>query len=106
MGYAYLALSATAETDSVVVTVADTAESVAIVVVSVDIVVTVESVVVSSVLGLLWQAANVRVLPMNRSAKTFFIVMAGKRLSRKYKLFRESTKKTRSSTTNAHWNVK
>jgi len=70
-----------------VVTVVDIAESVAIVVVSVDIVVTVESVVVSSVLGLLWQAANVRVLPMNRSAKTFFIVMAGKYVRHKYKSF-------------------
>jgi hypothetical protein len=69
----YLTLSATADTDSVVVTVVDVAESVAIVVVSVDIVVVVESVVVSSALGLLWQAANVSMLPTKRRAKTFFI---------------------------------
>lgn len=49
------------------------AESVAIVVVSVDIT-AVESVVVSSVLGLLWQAANVSMLPTNNKANTFFIL--------------------------------
>lgn len=49
------------------------AESVAIVVVSVDIT-AVESVVdVSSVLGLLWQAANVNMLPTNSKANTFFM---------------------------------
>lgn len=74
-GTNYFARSATADADSVVVTVVDMAESVAIVVVSVDIVVVIESVVVavSSVLGLLWQAANVSVLPINRRARTFFI---------------------------------
>ncbi len=44
------------------------AESVIIVVVAV------ESTVASSVLGLLWQAANVRVVPINRRANTFFMV--------------------------------
>ncbi|WP_198175326.1 hypothetical protein [Spirosoma telluris] len=51
------------------------AESVAIVVVSVDMV-AVESVVVSSVLGLLWQAANVSMLPTNNKAITFFITFS------------------------------
>jgi hypothetical protein len=48
------------------------AESLAIVVVSVDIT-AVESVVVSSVLGLLWQAANVSMLPTNNKVNIFFI---------------------------------
>lgn len=40
------------------------------------VVVIVESDVdVSSVFGLLWQAANVSVLPINRSAKNFFIAL-------------------------------
>lgn len=56
------------------------AESVAIVVVSVDIT-AVESVVVSSVLGLLWQAAKVNVLPMNNKANTFFILSVTFRFS-------------------------
>lgn len=50
------------------------AESVAIVVVSVDIT-AVESVVVSSVFGLLWQAANVNMLPTNNRANIFFITL-------------------------------
>jgi len=52
------------------------AESVAIMVVSVDIV-AVESTPASSVLGLLWQAANVSMLPTNSKAKTFFIAFSG-----------------------------
>ena len=48
-------------------------ESDIMVVVSVDIVV-VSSVVVISSLGLLWQAANVSILPTNNRAITFFIV--------------------------------
>ena len=52
------------------------AESVAIMVVSVDIV-AVESTAASSVLGLLWQAANVSMLPTNNKAKTFFIAFSG-----------------------------
>lgn len=47
-------------------------ESVAIIVVSVDIT-AVESTPASSVLGLLWQAAKISILPTNRSANTFFI---------------------------------
>ncbi|QHV98120.1 hypothetical protein [Spirosoma endbachense] len=50
------------------------AESVAIVVVSVDKV-AVESVVDSSVLGLLWQAAKVSMLPTNSKANIFFIAL-------------------------------
>ncbi|WP_461127515.1 hypothetical protein [Spirosoma aerophilum] len=65
----YFALSAGAAAESVAIV---EAESVAIVVVSVDIV-AVESVVVSSVFGLLWQAANVSMLPTNSRANTFFI---------------------------------
>ena len=49
-------------------------ESLAIVVVSVDMV-EVDSVVVSSVLGLLWQAANVNMLLTNNKANTFFITL-------------------------------
>lgn len=65
----YFALSAgAAAAESTVVA----AESVAIVVVSVDMV-AVESTAVSSVLGLLWQAAKVSMLPTNNKAKTFFI---------------------------------
>lgn len=68
----YFALSAGAVAES-----ADMveAESVAIVVVSVDIT-AVESVVVSSVFGLLWQAANVSMLPTNNRANTFFITFS------------------------------
>lgn len=67
----YFALSADiVEAESVAIV---EAESVAIVVVSVDIT-AVESVVVSSVLGLLWQAANVNMLPTNNKANTFFIL--------------------------------
>ncbi|WP_338873734.1 hypothetical protein WBJ53_31300 [Spirosoma sp. SC4-14] len=66
---AYFALSETAvAAESTIVA----AESVAIVVVSVDIV-AVESAAASSVLGLLWQAAKVSMLPTNNKAKTFFI---------------------------------
>ncbi len=57
------------EAESTVIVVV---ESVVIVVVSVDMV-AVESTVVSSVLGLLWQAANASVLPTNRIANNFFI---------------------------------
>ena len=63
----FFVVSATAESAVIV-----DAESVAIVVVSVDMV-AVESVVVSSVLGLLWQAANVNMLPTNSTVNIFFI---------------------------------
>jgi hypothetical protein len=66
----FFVVSATAESAIIV-----EAESVAIVVVSVDMV-AVESVVVSSVLGLLWQAANVSMLPTNNKAITFFITFS------------------------------
>jgi hypothetical protein len=66
----YFALSAfIVEAESAIIV---EAESVVIVVVSVDIV-AVESTEVSSVLGLLWQAAKVSMLPTNRSVSTFFI---------------------------------
>lgn len=71
---------------AVVVDIIDEAESPIILVESAPIavesapivVVMVESdVEVSSVLGLLWQAAKVRVLPINRSAVIFFITRFG-----------------------------
>jgi hypothetical protein len=66
----YFTLSAGAAAESVAIV---EAESVAIVVVSVDIVAVESVVVVSSVFGLLWQAANVSMLPTNSRANTFFI---------------------------------
>lgn len=54
--------------------IVEDAESVAIIEVSVDIMVVSSVVVVSSVLGLLWQAAKVNMLPTNNKAITFFIV--------------------------------
>lgn len=74
---AYFALSAVmVDAESVAIFAV---ESAIIVVVSaiIAVVSAVVSTVPSSVFGLLWQAANVSMVPTNRSVVTFFIMLCG-----------------------------